>query len=269
MVLLHSTPDRSANFSAADSVSMQPVPQLPQPPEPTEDPITAIRSRLSPWLMPIVYRLGCWFVLPNYFRIEIAGQENLPLAGPVILAPTHRSRWDALLVPFAAGRFVTGRDIRFMVTADEVKGLQGWMIQRLGGFPVNPRQPTIASLRFGVEVLQNREMLVIFPEGGIFRDQQVHPLKPGLARLALQANGNQSPLGVKIVPIHLSYGQEVPTWGCPVKIAIGKPLEVNQYQQGSVKQRAQLLTADLEASLRQLGGEFAAGSPDCASVPAS
>ncbi|WP_263971751.1 lysophospholipid acyltransferase family protein [Leptolyngbya ohadii] len=252
--------------SAAPQMSEPPA---PAPQESAEAPITTIRSRLSPWLTPLAYRLGCWFVLPNYFRIEITGQENLPHEGPVILAPTHRSRWDALLVPYAAGRFVTGRDIRFMVTADEVKGLQGWMIQRLGGFPVNPRQPAIASLRFGVEVLHNREMLVIFPEGGIFRDRQVHPLKPGLARLALQAESSQPGLGVKIVPIHLEYGQEIPTWGCPAKIAIGKPIEVNQYQQGSVKQRAQKLTDDLEYSLRYLGGEIAEDSTDCVSVPAS
>ncbi|MEP0913812.1 1-acyl-sn-glycerol-3-phosphate acyltransferase [Leptolyngbya sp. GB1-A1] len=267
MVLLHSSHDRSAEPEVIQPAS---TPQMPEPPEPSSKaPVTTIRSRISPWLTPLVYPLGCWFVLPNYFRIDITGQENLPLEGPVILAPTHRSRWDALLIPYAAGRFVTGRDIRFMVTADEVKGLQGWMIQRLGGFPVNPRQPAIASLRFGVEVLHNREMMVIFPEGGIFRDHQVHPLKPGLARLALQAEGNQPGLGVKIVPIHLEYGQEFPTWGCPVKIAIGKPLEVNQYGQGNVKQRAQNLTQDLENSLRQLGGELSEGSADCVSVSAS
>jgi len=267
MVLLHSFHDRTAESEVTQPASASPTPEPSE--KLPEAPITAIRSRISPWLTPLVYRLGCWFVLPNYFRIEITGQENLPHEGAVILAPTHRSRWDALLVPYAAGRFVTGRDIRFMVTADEVKGLQGWMIQRLGGFPVNPRQPAIASLRFGVEVLHNHEMLVIFPEGGIFRDQQVHPLKPGLARLALQAEGSQPGLGVKIVPIHLEYGQEVPTWGCPVKIAIGKPLEVNQYQQGSVKQRAQKLTEDLEYSLRQLGDELPEGSTDRISFSAS
>lgn len=279
MVLLQSFHDRPAELEVTEPAA---APHTPQPAEKStesaivpssqsciEAPITAIRSRVSPWLTPLVYRLGCWFVLPNYLRIDINGQENLPQEGAVILAPTHRSRWDALLVPYAAGRFVTGRDIRFMVTADEVKGFQGWMIQRLGGFPVNPRQPTIASLRFGVEVLHNREMLVIFPEGGIFRDHQVHPLKPGLARLALQAESAQPGLGVKIVPIHLDYGQDVPTWGCPVKIAIGKPLEVNQYGQGSVKQRAQKLTGDLEYSLRQLGGELAEESGDRASMSAS
>ncbi|WAL60864.1 lysophospholipid acyltransferase family protein [Thermocoleostomius sinensis] len=212
----------------------------------------SINSRFSPWLTPAVYALGCWVVLPTYFRIQVSGQENLPGDGPVILAPTHRSRWDALLVPYAAGRFVTGRDIHFMVTADEVKGFQGWLIRQLGGFPVNPRQPAIASLRHGVEVLQNRQMMVIFPEGGIFRDKQLHPLKPGLARLALQAEASQPGLGVKIVPMHLDYDQPMPSFGSQVHISIGQPIEVAHYQEGSIKQKAQQLTNDLSHALQVL-----------------
>ncbi|WP_416671027.1 lysophospholipid acyltransferase family protein [Egbenema bharatensis] len=213
---------------------------------------SAVQSRFSPWLTPIVYFLGCWFVLPAYFRMRITGQENIPEDGPVILAPTHRSRWDALLVPYAAGRFATGRDIHFMVTSDEVKGFQGWLIRRLGGFPVNPRNPGIGSLRHGVEVLQNREMMVIFPEGGIFRDKELHPLKPGLARLAIQAGASQPDLNVKIVPVNLDYNPPIPKWGCKVNVSIGKPIEVSKYLQGNVKQNAQALTDEMRSGLTQL-----------------
>jgi 1-acyl-sn-glycerol-3-phosphate acyltransferase len=139
-----------------------------------------------------------------------------------------------------------------MVTSDEVKGFQGWLIRRLGGFPVNPRQPTIASLRHGVEVLQNRQMMVIYPEGGIFRDKELHDLKPGLARLALQAEASQPDLGIKIVPIHMDYEQPMPKFGCRVKIDIGQPIEVSAYMQGNVKQKAQHLTTDLAHALQGL-----------------
>ncbi|HEY9630169.1 MAG TPA: lysophospholipid acyltransferase family protein [Coleofasciculaceae cyanobacterium] len=239
------------------AAEVQPAPSLdelssPSDCQPVEPQITAINSRVSSWLTPIAYGLGA-VVLPTYFRIQMTGQENLPPEGPVILAPTHRARWDSLLVPYAVGRFVTGRDLRFMVSANEMAGFQGWLIQRLGGFPVNPRRPAIASLRYGVEILQNREMLVIYPEGNIFRDQKLRSLKPGLARMALQAEASKPDLGIKVVPIHLEYSQPFPKWGCKVNIAIGKPLEVQTYRQGSVKQSAQRLTDDLETALRQLG----------------
>ena len=210
-------------------------------------------SQFSPWLTPLAYFLGCRIVMPLYFgRIIISGQGNLPLTGPVILAPTHRSRWDSLIVPYATGRWVTGRDLRFMVTADEMRGFQGWLIRRLGGFPVNVRRPAISSLRHGVDLLQQGEMMVIYPEGGIFRDGNVHRLKPGLARLALQAELSQPVSGVKIVPIHLSYSQPYPCWGCQVSVNIGAPLCVKNYVAGSVKDDARWLTADLKTALREL-----------------
>ncbi|AFZ31734.1 phospholipid/glycerol acyltransferase [Gloeocapsa sp. PCC 7428] len=215
-------------------------------------------SRVSPWLAQLVYPLGTYIVLPFFFsKLEVIGQENLPPTGPVILAPTHRSRWDALLVPYATGRMVTGRDLRFMVSADEVRGVQGWFIRRLGGFAIDTKHPAISTLRHGVELLQAGEMMVIFPEGNIFRDGTVHPLKPGLARIALSAESSQPGLGIKIVPINLSYSQPYPRWGCEVKIRIGSPISVADYNTGSIKQNAKALTTDLEAALNALNAHEA------------
>jgi 1-acyl-sn-glycerol-3-phosphate acyltransferase len=215
-------------------------------------PITTIKSQFSPWLVPLCYTL-CQVILPLFFkRIEIVGQENLPNDNAVVLAPTHRSRWDGILVAFATGRLVTGRDMHFMVTSDEAKGLQGWILKRLGGFPIDPKNPSIASLRHGIRLLQEQEMMVVFPEGNIFRDRQIHPLKPGLIRLALQAELTQPGLNVKVVPISMSYSHRVPRWGCEATIRIGKPIEVANYQTESVKQSAKQLAADLTTALENL-----------------
>jgi 1-acyl-sn-glycerol-3-phosphate acyltransferase len=209
-------------------------------------------SRVSPWLTSLLYPLGHYIVLPFYFgKIEIAGQEHLPKDGPVILAPTHRSRWDALMMPYATGQKVTGRDLRFMVTADEVKGLQGWFIRHLGGFAVDIRHPAISSLRYGVELLLDKQMLVIFPEGGIFQDGEVHPIKPGLARLAIQAELSEPGLGVKIIPMSIRYRPRIPRWRSRVKISIAPPLSVD-YATGGGKKEARLLTADLEMALKKI-----------------
>ncbi|MEB3887121.1 lysophospholipid acyltransferase family protein [Lyngbya sp. CCY1209] len=217
---------------------------------------TPADSGVSPWLSAIVYPLSRWGLLPFYFRkIEVKGRENLPRSGPVILAPTHRSRWDAFIVPYAAGPYVTGRHSRFMVTADEMRGPQGWLIRKMGGFAVNQKHPAIATVRHGVDLLRRGEMLVIFPEGNIFRDRQVHELKPGLARLALQAESHDRNLGVKVVPMSLHYDPIVPRWRTKVEVKIGVPLEVSQYAQGSPKQAAQNLMGDLGRRLVELDGE--------------
>ncbi|MBE7383880.1 MAG: 1-acyl-sn-glycerol-3-phosphate acyltransferase [Leptolyngbya sp. SIO1E4] len=222
-------------------------------------PYQATTSRCSPWLTPLAYFLGEQIVLPAYFRkITVEGQENLPRTGPVILAPTHRARWDSLVLPLVAGRSATGRDLHYMVTADEVTGIQGWFIRRLGGFAVNVRSPSISSLRHGIALLQQGQMLVIYPEGGIFRDDRVHRLKPGLARLALQAQSLSKQGSIKVVPVSIRYDSPYPRWRSSVGIAIGKPLEVSAYLHRDrkhplaaeqLKHTARELTSDLSEAL--------------------
>jgi 1-acyl-sn-glycerol-3-phosphate acyltransferase len=210
----------------------------------------AMRSRLSPWLAPLMYKLGEKVILPAYFsKIEVIGQENIPTVGPVVFAPTHQARWDSLVVGLVGKR--AGRYLRFMVTADECTGLQGWFIKRLGGFPVHVRSPSVKTLRHGVQLLQEKEMLVIYPEGNIFRDR-IHPLKPGLARLALRAERSCPHLDVKIVPISLAYSEPYPKWRGSVQVRIGKPIAVADYKAGSSKLQSKQLTADLQRDLMAL-----------------
>jgi 1-acyl-sn-glycerol-3-phosphate acyltransferase len=228
----------------------------PNPSNPTK--VAQVTSHVSPWFSCLAYPLSRYVVLPFYFgQIEITGQENLPTEGPVILAPTHRSRWDSFMVPYAAGRDVTGRDLRFMVTIDEMQGLQGWFIRRFGGFPIDTKHPGISSIRHGIELLLAGETLVIFPEGGNLpenRQRPVNQLQPGLARIALQAESTQPGLGVKIVPINIRYSHSIPHQGCDVAIGIGSPLQVADYraETESVKRSALKLTASLEKALKTL-----------------
>jgi 1-acyl-sn-glycerol-3-phosphate acyltransferase len=228
-------------------IALQPTPnQLP------DVSVKSMSSQVSSWLVPLMYAIGRHLVLPFYFRrVEVIGQEWLPKSGSIILAPTHRSRWDALMLPYATGRKVTGRDLRFMVTRDEVKGIQGWFIKHLGGFAIDTRRPGVASLRHGIELLQRGEMMVIFPEGNIFRERSVQPLKAGFARLALQATAQEG-LNVQVVPMSLTYSDRLVTWRSTIQIRIGPPLSVQSYRTGQPKQDAKALTADLHQSLQTL-----------------
>ncbi|AFZ57905.1 1-acyl-sn-glycerol-3-phosphate acyltransferase [Anabaena cylindrica FACHB-243] len=220
--------------------------------QPVNPQVASSTSRISPWLTPLAYFLGRNFVLPLFFgNINITGQENIPANSPVIFAPTHRSRWDSILLPYAVGRSVTGRDLRFMVTSSECQGMQGWFVRRMGGFPVDTQRPAIATLRHAVELMAHREMLVIYPEGGIYRDGKVHTLKPGIARLALTAESNHPGLEVKILPVGINYSQPYPNWGTDVNIHIGEAIKVADYINGCSKRNAKRLTADLANKLQQ------------------
>ncbi|HHP7229798.1 MAG TPA: lysophospholipid acyltransferase family protein [Xenococcaceae cyanobacterium] len=212
-----------------------------------------VNSRVSPWLARLLYPLGCYIVLPLFFgKIAITGQEKIPKEHPVIVAPTHRSRWDALIIPYAIGRLVSGRDLWFMVSNNEVKGLQGWFIRRMGGFPVDTERPGVESLRYSAELLRAGEMLVMFPEGGIFRTDKVQNLKRGVALIALEVTSEKVEHQVKILPISVRYSQDYPSWGTKVKVNIGSPLNVAEYLNASLRQSSQKLTKDLYVRLKEL-----------------
>ena len=165
--------------------------------------------------------------LNNFFRRKIViSTENLPLNGPVILAPTHRSRWDALMLTMAAGRRVTKRDCRYMVTRSEMTGLQGWFLNRLGCFPIDQGKPSLTSLRFAVDLLISRQQLVVFPEGRINRTGEPVKLKKGLIRLAQLASNKG--LEIKIVPVGLAYSEVIPKFRGSASICFSKPIIISK-----------------------------------------
>ncbi|WP_311134316.1 lysophospholipid acyltransferase family protein [Synechococcus sp. CS-1332] len=183
-------------------------------------------------------------VLKGYFgALRVLDRENLPTDGAVLLAPTHRARWDALMLPWAAGRRVSGRDCRFMVTADEMKGLQGWFLHRLGCFPVDQGRPTLASLRFSVELLAAGQQLVVFPEGRIRREDGPIRLHQGLARLALLAASQG--VDVPVVPVGIAYGHADPRPGDEGAVCFGAPLRAA----GQGRQAALAFGAEVAAAM--------------------
>ena len=213
----------------------------------------SVESRVSPWLTKIVHPIGRYLLLPTMFReIEVIGKEYIPYSGAVILAPTHRTRWDTFITSYAVGPYVTGRNSRFMVSVDEVQGIQGWFVRRLGGFAIDTEKPSIASIRHSVELLQQGEMLTIFPEGNLIRDGKLHPLKEGLSRIAMQTVSLKPDLDLKIIPINLDYEHPYVKFRDRVSIELGKPLQVNDYQQFSSKTGAKKLHADLTQALEDL-----------------
>ncbi len=209
---------------------------------------------LSPWLTGAAYYLGKYLVFPLYFgKITITGQEQIPAAGSLLVTPTHRSRWDAVLVPHSVGWRVSGRHLYFMVAAEEVRGFQGWWIRRLGGFPVQREKPGREALTQALTLLSRGDSLVMFPEGKISREGTLLPLKPGPVHLALQAVQHNPELILHILPVYLKYSHPYQPWRTQVVIRIGAPLRVLPPTDQSLRQATLALTVALRESLLALG----------------
>jgi 1-acyl-sn-glycerol-3-phosphate acyltransferase len=147
----------------------------------------------------VVYRLmyGSYGLLFRLGGLKVHGLENVPMEGPVIITPNHASLFDPPLVGCTVPRMVTtmGKAELFEKKTFGLKIL-GWIIRRMGSFPVKRGAPDRRAIRFAMRVLQSGEALVIFPEGTRTRNGELGPPEPGVA---LIAHSTKAP----VVPMYL------------------------------------------------------------------
>jgi 1-acyl-sn-glycerol-3-phosphate acyltransferase len=138
--------------------------------------------------------------------IRWTGAEHLPRTGPVVLAATHVSYPDFLLIEKAA--VSRGRYVRFMTRHDvwEVPVVP-WFMDRMRHIPVNRQAPAYTYLRARRE-LEAGEAVCAFPEAGISYSFTVRPLMRGAVSLARAT-------GAPLVPVAI--------WGSQRVFSVGDP----------------------------------------------
>ena len=186
--------------------------------------------RINPILGFIAMVVTQDIVIRFFFRKKNIIKNNLliPNNSSVILAPTHRSRWDGLVLTMAMGRRVTKRDCRFMVTKSEMRGIQGWVLKRLGCFSINQLSPSLSALRYAVKLIVEKKQLVVFPEGKINRYRKKLVLKEGLYRLSKLATKKTK--SISIIPVGIAYSEMSPRFRGNFAICFGEPLFINDHQ---------------------------------------
>jgi 1-acyl-sn-glycerol-3-phosphate acyltransferase len=148
------------------------------------------------------------------FSVEYYGMENIPREGSVILAGNHPSYLDPVLVGLPVERtiYFMAWDALFKVP------LLGWLIRKLGAFPVDIRKGKGESAyREAVRVLKEGLALGIFPEGQRSDQGPMGELRTGVARMAIET-------GAPIVPITIGGASRAwPKWKLlpkPAKIVV-------------------------------------------------
>ena len=173
----------------------------------------------------------------------INNKLSIPENSSIILAPTHRSRWDGLVITMAMGRRVTKKDCKFMVTKSEMKGIQGWFLKRLGCFSINQLSPSLPALRYAIQLIEKGEQLVVFPEGKINKYGNKLILKEGLYRLARLATKKTK--SILIIPIGIAYSEVTPKFRGKFCISLGKPIEMDDYLSFNIKEFNEILNSKM------------------------
>ena len=113
----------------------------------------------------------------------------------MIITPNHQTYADPPLVSIPVCR-----PVYYMAWSRlfEIPGLS-WLIRRLRAFPVRLESRDSRAAREAVRLLEAREALMIFPEGGRSPDGSVQPFKLGAFRLAVAR-------GVPVLPVTIEGG---------------------------------------------------------------
>ena len=205
-----------------------------------------ILYKINPLLGFIAMFVTQDIVLRFFFRKKkiLNNRLTIPKNSSIILAPTHRSRWDGLILTMAMGRRVTKKDCRFMVTKSEMKGIQGWFLRRLGCFSINQLSPSLSALRYAIDLIEKGEQLVVFPEGKINKYGKKLILKEGLYRLARLASKKTTAI---IIPIGIAYSKVPPKFRGEFCLSFGKPIAMNDYLNFNIKEFNQFLNEKMIA----------------------
>ncbi len=168
---------------------------------------------------PVLYLLLRVILLPVmkiFFGLQAKGVENIPASGPVVIAPNHKSFWDAF---FLAA--VVSRRLHFMGKAELFRGWRGRLFVALGGFPVLRGESDELAIGTARAVLERGDVLALFPEGTRVADpERLGSPRRGATRLAIET-------GAVIVPTAMT-GTEKRKWPLPrkVRIVFGEPIPV-------------------------------------------
>ena len=146
--------------------------------------------RATPFRTFVVFVLGSLFKL--IMKLDVQGSENLPTDGAVVLAANHVTNFDVIPMQLSIPRpiFFMGKANLFKVPIFEAA------LRDLGAFPVYRGEKDEWSLRHAARVLENGQVLGMFPEGTRSKGRGLSVAKTGSARLALDANCPIVPMAV-------------------------------------------------------------------------
>jgi 1-acyl-sn-glycerol-3-phosphate acyltransferase len=173
------------------------------------------------------------------------GLENLPRTGPVLLASTHGSYADFIVLEKAG--IERGRHVRFMTRHDAwIPPVLSFAMDRMRHIPVDREAPASAYL-ISRRMLREGEAICSFPEAGISYSFTVRALMRGVAALSRET-------GVPVLPVAIWGSQRLYSVGDPqlrpdltrgriVDVTFGDPIHVAP-------------GADVDEATRDLGREL-------------
>lgn len=197
-------------------------------------------------------------VLKIFFRrVEVVGEERIPLDRPLVLVANHvNGLVDAALLvgtlPVWPRMLAKSTLWKNPVIRPFVEGARS--------IPVYRRQDQVDTaaneqmFEATHEVLISGGAIALFPEGKSHNEPRLQPLKTGLARIVLGAERKRPGLGVRIVPVGLTF-DEKEAFRSRALVQVGEPIDpMSEAETGGAESPAAVrsLTARVDQGLKEV-----------------
>jgi 1-acyl-sn-glycerol-3-phosphate acyltransferase len=135
------------------------------------------------------------------------------MSGGLVVASNHISFWDPPLVSTSLPR-----EVYFLAKEELFRqpGL-GPLIRSLNAIPIRRGVADMTGMARAMEALRAGSALLMFPEGSRVRDGELHPARPGVGMLAVNAD-------VPILPCYVTGSNRPSRWwyrGVKVRVEFG------------------------------------------------
>lgn len=139
-----------------------------------------------------VVRIFLHYFFKVIFRCKIIGADNIPSHGGAIIAANHVSLFDPPVVGTAFAR-----PIHFMAKEElfAIPVLK-WIFTKLKAFPVRRATADRTAIRHAITLLNNGELLGLFPEGTRSKTGKLGKPETGLAMIALKSGAPVVPTAI-------------------------------------------------------------------------
>ena len=196
--------------TAATETSSRPTPPDPPP----------LDGSFSQFLRILTF--GGRFALSAITRVSIEGSmTDVPKEGPLIIVANHASNLDAPVI----GAWLIprlGRRIHWLGKKELFDWpVIGWVATQGGVHPVERGAADVEAFRLAQRILDEGQILFVFPEGTRSRNGALQAGHDGVALLALRSGAPVLPVGIAGSDRVWPRGQRLPHPGGKVTIHVG------------------------------------------------
>jgi 1-acyl-sn-glycerol-3-phosphate acyltransferase len=206
------------------------------------------------WTWPH-YHFAQW-IIPKLTTVRggwrVRGVENVPEEGGALIAANHLSHLD----PPVVGSAIPRRTYYFAAAYLFKNPVFGFIIRKCYAFPVRRGAADRRALKAAIKLLEQGELLTMFPEGTRSRTGELGEFDLGAALAASRA-------GVPIVPCAISgTNLALPRDGkritrSRIAVSFAEPIDTQQFGDRPAKEDLQRITDQVVTAVREMKADHA------------